>query len=59
MNHPAAIAVLGNMIGWANYGNNTFHACVISGSPCQSTLMGTNQSSQIDGPSLIWVEAGS
>jgi PKD repeat protein len=59
VNIPTGIAVLGNMIGWANYSNNTFHACTIGSSPCQSTLMGTNQSSQIDGPSFIWVEAGS
>lgn len=59
VNVPTGIAVLGNMIGWANYSNNTFHACTIGNSPCQSTLMGTNQSSQIDGPSFIWVEAGS
>jgi hypothetical protein len=59
VNVPTGIAVLGNMIGWANYSNNTFHACTMGASPCQSTLMGTNQSSQIDGPSFIWVEAGS
>ncbi len=59
VNVPTGIAVLGNMIGWANYSNNTFHACVIGNSPCQSTLMGTKDSSQIDGPGFIWVEASS